>query len=145
MAAAQPIVLSGTYTVAAGANQLPPASSYAMNFAIVTDQGPARLYWSDGATWSKAQNKVYTYSGTTDGSGNWSVTYPSAFATVPNVQPVLNNPTDLMVFKLTVSTVNGFTINVVQRAKLTVLGIDLLGFLATAVSGQSLTALVVET
>lgn len=138
MAAPQPIVLSGTYTLAG----LPPAASYALNFAWVTDQGAPRLYYSDGTNWWQANKRTETYSGTTDASGNWTVVFPIAFPSTPNIQPVLVNPSNAAVFTLTASSASGFTVNVGIRASLTVLGISLLSFAVTPVSGQAVNALV---
>lgn len=137
----QPIVLAGTYTVAG----LPAAESYPMNFAWVTDDPVnPQLYWSNGTSWKQSAKRQESFSGTTDGSGNFSGTFTPSFSTAPNTQPVIVNGTDLMVFRLTANSVSGFTVNVVQRVKLTVLGIDLLSFNATPVSGQAVKVMVFE-
>jgi len=60
-------------------------------------------------------NATVKLTGTTDSSGNFTFAYPAAYPTLPNVQPVIMGGTNTQTFKLTASTVNGFTVNVVNR------------------------------
>lgn len=81
---------------------------------------------------------VATYSGTTAATtGIYSVTYPVAYASVPNVQlsNITTNPRDVVM--LTSSSTTGFTIQVQRR-------VDVLGLLPTYsnVSGVTVNALV---
>lgn len=142
MSVTQSIVIPGLWTV----STLPPASSEAQHVAWVSDWpglGMA-LVLSNGVSWSLARGyREEDYSGTTDGSGNYTVAYSAAFGATPNVQPVIVNATDSQFFKLTSSNTTGFTVQVRERASLTVLGINLLSFATTAVSGASVRVLVV--
>ena len=86
-------------------------------------------------TWNL--NASIKVTGTTNASGNFTFTYPSALAAIPNVQPVIVNGTNTQTFKLTSNTTTGFTVNVVNR-------VDVVGLLPTyvAVSGASVAVLI---
>lgn len=88
--------------------------------------------------------RIERYSGTTDVSGNWTVVYPTAFTTVPQVQLQLSNPTTEYNSRLITTSTTGFTCNVYQRTSLTVLSLSLLSFATTAVSSVNIRALVIE-
>lgn len=88
--------------------------------------------------------RIERYSGTTDGSGNWTVTYSPAFSTTPQVQLQLTSPTTEQTCRLTSSTSTGFTANVSSRNSLTVLGLSLLSFATSAVASAPLKAIVIE-
>lgn len=85
---------------------------------------------------------IKTYLGTTDGSGNYSVTYSPSYIAIPDVQPQLQNGTPTQVVRLTVSTTAGFTVQVTNRASTTLLGIEVLLATTTPVSGASVSVLV---
>lgn len=80
--------------------------------------------------------------GTTDGSGNYTVTYGTAYPATPDVQPQLQAGTPSQVVRITASSTTGFTVNVTNRASVTILGIDVLLATTTAVSGASVSVLV---
>lgn len=86
--------------------------------------------------------RIETYTGTTDGSGNYTVTYGTAFSTVPDVQPQLQAGTTSQVVRITSSTTTGFTVNVTNRASVTLLSIEVLLAATTPVSGASVGVLV---
>lgn len=88
--------------------------------------------------------RIETYTGTTDGSGNFTVTYSPAFSVTPDVQPQLQAGTASQVVRITSSTSTGFTVQVTNRSSATVLGIELLLASTTPVSGSSLGVLVVQ-
>lgn len=88
--------------------------------------------------------RIDTYLGTTDGSGNYTITYPEAFSTVPDVQPQLQAGTPSQVVRITSSTTTGFTVQVTNRASVNLLGFELLLAATTPVSGASVGVLVVE-
>lgn len=83
--------------------------------------------------------RIETYSGTTNGSGVYSVTFGTPFASAPNVQPVIVAPTDAQMIKLTAVSTTGFTVTVRTRN-------DVLGLLPTwsNVSGADVMILVTE-
>lgn len=87
--------------------------------------------------------RLETYIGTTDASGLFTVTYPAAFAVIPNVQPEPPSVANYTWIKVS-STTTGFSLRLIQRASLTVLGLELLAATFTNVAGASAKALVVE-
>lgn len=87
--------------------------------------------------------RTETYTGSTDANGLIAVTYPTAFATVPNVQPG-PPPSSDMSWVLVSSTATGFSIRLVQRAVLTVLALQVLAGTVTNVVGSPARVLVVE-
>lgn len=86
--------------------------------------------------------RVETYLGTTDASGNYTVTYGTAFSTIPDVQPQLQAGTASQVARITASSTTGFTVNVTNRASVTLLGIEVLLAATTPVNGASVGVLV---
>lgn len=59
--------------------------------------------------------RVETYLGTTNASGDYTVTYATAFATAPDVRPQLQSPTDTQTVRITSSTTTGFTVKARSR------------------------------
>jgi hypothetical protein len=102
---------------------------------------------STGTKWNPISCKrIETYTGTTDGSGNYSVVYAVPFDTVPHVIPVVGPATAPNVrVKPTVSTVNGFTVNTNTNSGVSILGIDVLLLAASNVPTVAVRVLVVET
>lgn len=88
--------------------------------------------------------KQETFVGTTDGSGNYTVTYSVAYSTTPDVQPQLQAGTPSQVVRITASSTTGFTVNVTNRTSANLLGIDVLLATTTVVSGASVGVLVTE-
>lgn len=87
--------------------------------------------------------RIETYAATTDANGLITVTYPTAFSAVPNVQPG-PVPDSTMSWVLVSSTTTGFSVRLVQRAVLTVLSVQVLAGLVTNVAGSAAQVLVVE-
>lgn len=87
--------------------------------------------------------RMETYTGTTDAAGLITVTYLTPFAAIPNVQPG-PVPSSDMVWALVSSTVNGFSIRLVQRATVTLLAVQVLLGTVTNVVGSPAQVLVVE-
>lgn len=87
--------------------------------------------------------RIETYTGTTDANGLITVTYPTSFGAVPNIQPEPVLSSDMVWVKVS-STVNGFSIRLVQRGVLTVLSLQVLAGTVTNVAGTSAQVLVVE-
>lgn len=87
--------------------------------------------------------RLETYVGVTDGIGLYTVTYPTPFAAVPHVQPgPVTDSTHSWV--MVTSTVNGFSLRLVQRSVLTVLAVQVLAGVVSNVSGAAARVLVVE-
>lgn len=87
--------------------------------------------------------RIETYTGTTNASGQVTVTYSSAFSTVPNVQtppPALAN----QIWTLTSSTTTGFTAMLSQRNVVTLLGLEVLLGAVVPVSGSAAQIVVIE-
>lgn len=89
---------------------------------------------------------VFTkYSGTTNSSGEYTVTYPVEKDVIPNVQPVLRGQSNTnQICMLQSSTTTGFTVKVVQRNTTTLLGIVVLQETVSNVNGATVDVLVTE-
>lgn len=87
--------------------------------------------------------RTETYTGSTDANGLITVTYPTPFSVVPNVQPG-PPPSSDMSWVLVSSTTTGFSLRLVQRAVLTVLSLQVLAGTVTSVAGSPARVLVVE-
>lgn len=101
---------------------------------------------SDGAQWRQINCKRFEcFNGSTDASGNYSVSYVTPYAAIPNVQPVTYPPASATTrVRVTASTVNGFTVKTETNAGVTVLGIDVLSLATANVAGVPVRILVVE-
>lgn len=89
--------------------------------------------------------RIVTYSGTSDANGAYSATFSPAFSVAPNIQANITNQSATNQFlRVTSVTTTGFTVNVFQRASLTVLGLELIAASVTNVSGAAIDVLVVE-
>ncbi len=88
--------------------------------------------------------RVETYLGTTDGSGNYTVTYAVPFSTAPDIQPQLQVGSANNGIYITSSTTTGFTVHAYQRAVLSLLGLELLAGIPTNLTGVSVGVLVTQ-
>ena len=86
--------------------------------------------------------KVETFNGVTNASGNYTVTYATPYATVPDVQPQLTAGTPCQVVRITASTTTGFTVQVTNRGSVTLLAIEILLAATTLVSAAAVSVLV---
>lgn len=86
--------------------------------------------------------RVETYTGVTNASGNFSVTYPTPFPVIPDVQPQLTAGTPSQVVRIVANTINGFTVNVTNRASVTLLAVEVLLAATTPVVGAAVSVLV---
>lgn len=91
---------------------------------------------------ASAVKRIDTYTGTTDANGLLTITYTSAFATVPSVQPEPPTASNQVWTKVT-STTTGCSLRLVQRAAVTVLGLEVLLAGTTNVAGASARVVVV--
>lgn len=92
---------------------------------------------------SGISKRIETYTANTDANGLVTVTYATPFPAIPNVQPGPPPSAD-MAWILVSSTVNGFSVRLVQRAVLTVLSVQVLAGLVTNVANSPARILVVE-
>lgn len=99
---------------------------------------PSRLSSALGELAARAS---VLYSGTTAGSGTFSVVYPTAYANVPVVNPQIvggtNNPWQFL--RLTSSTTTGFTVTAYESAIVDVMGVNVVSGEPTTVNGVSVT------
>jgi hypothetical protein len=56
-----------------------------------------------------------TYSGTTSGSGTYTVTFGTSYSSAPNIQAKIVGGTNTNLIKITSVSTNGFTVTVVNR------------------------------
>lgn len=73
---------------------------------------------------STAIKRQETYSGTTNASGVYSVTFPAAFPVAPNIQANIIGATDTQNIRITSITTTGFSVLVRNR-------VDVIGLLPT--------------
>lgn len=88
--------------------------------------------------------RIETFLGTTDGSGNYTVTFGTAYASIPDIQPQLQAGTPSQVVRITARSTTGFTVQVTNRGSVNLLGFEILLAATTAVSGSSVSVLVTE-
>lgn len=83
--------------------------------------------------------RTEAYSGTTNASGNYTVTFGSAYSAAPNIQANIINGTNTNLIKISSISTTGFTVNVVTR-------VDVVGLLPTYnnVNGASVDVLITE-
>lgn len=127
--------LSGGTITTSGTLSLPNVGT-AGSYGLITTDEQGRV---------SAVKKHYTYSGVTNSSGDYSVTFsPITFGATPNIQANVIGGTDL--YRTTISSVSstGFTVHVVIQNTNTILGIVNLVSSTTAVNGASIQALITE-
>lgn len=89
--------------------------------------------------------RIESYSGTTNASGNYTVTFGTAYAVAPNVQATIPNQAAVNQFiKVTSVSTTGFTVNVFQRNSVTLLAVDVLLSTTTNVNGAPVDVMVLE-
>jgi hypothetical protein len=137
-----PDVLPGTYTL----GTIPVASANYHKIAWVTDRpGGPGFMMSDGSAWVIPNKRIESYSGTTNGSGDFTVVYSPAFSSAPNVQPVTYPPADgITRVRVTSADASGFTVRTERNASVTILSIDVLSIGVSGVSGVPVRVLVTE-
>lgn len=110
-------------------------------------QGPTGATGETGATGLQGPpgpSTVTTYSGTTSGSGTYSVTFSTAFASTPNVTASLIGGTSNQYAAVTSRSTTGFTVTVYTRPVVSVLGIDVLAGSPTTTNGLTVDVIVVS-
>lgn len=151
----KPVLFSGNYSDLVGRPALAAvATSGAYGDLTGKPAIPAAQVQSDwnassglGAILNKpaipSVKRMEPYIGTTDASGLFTVTYPVAFSAIPNIQPEPPSVANYTWIKVSSST-TGFSLRLIQRASITVLGFELLAATFTNVAGAAAKALVVE-
>jgi len=105
------------------------------------DVGPAGAKGNTGAAGADAK-RIDTYTGTTDANGLVTIAYTSAFAAIPSIQPEPPTASNQVWVKVT-STTTGCSLRLVQRAAVTVLGLEVLLAGTTNVAGAPARVVVV--
>lgn len=107
-------------------------------------QGPKGETGETGAQGAPGiSRRIETYTGVTNGSGDYTVVYSTAFSTTPKVVPSLVTASQSLTYRVSNSTTTGFTIRVEQRASVTVLSLQVVGFATTAVAGAGVNVIVI--
>lgn len=81
--------------------------------------------------------RMETFSGVTDASGNFTVTYATAYPAIPHVNPQLTAGTPSQVVRVVASTATGFTVNATNRSSVTLLAVEVLLAATTPVVGAA--------
>lgn len=95
---------------------------------------------------SPVAKRQLTFTGTTDVSGNYNITFSPAFSVAPNIQASITNQgsNTNQFIKVVSSSTTGATVNVFQRNAVTLLGIEVLLAATTNVSGATVDILITE-
>lgn len=95
---------------------------------------------------ANSARRIDFYSGQTNGSGAYTVVYPTPFPAgkIPSVQPSLTNPSTGRRFRVSASTETGFTVIVEDPVSVVVLSVSVLGVGVTTVPSQAMTVVVVS-
>lgn len=143
-----PTIPSTTSQISEGSNlYYTDARSRAAISLTTTGSGAATYNSSTGVLnvpTPATPRRIETYTGTTNASGNYTVTYSTAFANVPDIQPQMQAGNFNQFIRITSSTTTGFTVQVAQRNSVTLLGIEVLLASTVVVNGASVGVLVTE-
>ena len=139
-------MIEGSFTIAS-LNSLYPASPELFGRAAYVSNrvGGAGNMICDGVGWviPAAYKRIDTYTGTTDASGNLTITYPTVFPASPHVNPVTKPPADSITrVRVTAESVSGCTIKSEKNATVNLLRIDILGIGTANVAGVPVGVLV---
>lgn len=85
-----------------------------------------------------------TYSGNTNSSGNYTVIFSNSFSVAPNIQANIIGGTDTQVLKVVSVSTTGFTINVIDRTPVSILGVNVLPGSVSNVNGAFIDVIVTE-
>jgi len=115
-----------------------------------TISGQVNADWNSTSGASEILNKPTlkrqeTYSGTTNSSGVYTVTFGTSYSVVPNIQAsIINQSSTDQFLRISAISTTGFTINVFERVPTTLLGISLLPGSVANVNGAEVNILVTE-
>lgn len=140
-------MIFGTFTVAGLNSDYPPnVADFAGRYAYCSDKpGGAGFMVCDGVSWTSPLKRVETFAGTTDATGNYSITYSPAYGATPHVSPVIYPPGDSITrVRLTAASATGFTVKTEKNATVNLLGVDILGIGTGNVASVPVRVLVVE-
>lgn len=120
------------------------AASNDGKLAYVSDT--KQLMLSNGTSWVAVTTKrVETYNGTTNASGDYTVTFATQYGTTPHVNPVCYPPADSTTrVRVTAVSTTGFTVKTERNPSVDVLGIAVLQVGTANVTGVPVRVVVVE-
>lgn len=145
----------GTYVLAfyAGDSATAPITAYIYDTTsvatpdginvIIPNSNPTKGRW---IKWDFDINSIgaATYSGTTNGSGVYSVTYGTAYASTPKVVAQIRGGSIGQNCVLTSSTTSGFSVSAYEYDQTSILGITVFEVTTTPVTGATIDVLVFE-
>lgn len=128
--------------------------SLAVDYALVKNKPtiPAAQVnsdWNSVSGVSQILNKptikrIETYTGTTNGSGTYTVTYGTAFGSKPKVLVSYEGSNNKANVFVSSSSTTGFTITTTQYNAITALGFEVLAGAPTALTGATVNVIVIE-
>lgn len=142
----KPTLFSGAYTDLTGKPTLFSGSYLDLTNKPTIPAAQVQSDWNATSGVSLILNKptiptvrrVETFSGVTDSSGNFTVTYSTAYPAAPHVNPQIIAGTPSQVVRVTASSTTGFTVNATNRATVTLLATEVLLAATTPVVGASI-------
>ena len=132
----KPTLFSGNYNDLSNKPSIPANTNQLTNGSGFITSVPAQSWAS--ITGKPTFKKQETFSGNTNASGVFTVTFATAYAVAPNIQANIINAADSQIIKMVVST-TGFTVTVRNR-------VDVIGLLPTwvNVTGANVDILITE-
>lgn len=141
----KPALFSGAYTDLIGKPTLFSGSYLDLTNKPIIPAAQVQSDWSAVSGVSLILNKptiptvrrMETFSGVTDATGNFTITYSPAYPAIPHVNPQLTSGTPSQVVRVVASTATGFTVNATNRATVTLLATEVLLAATTPVVGAA--------
>jgi hypothetical protein len=112
-----------------------------------TSQMTSRVIGIDkqGFTFPTDIKRTETYSGTTNASGAYTVTFPTSYSTTPNIQAnIVNQSATNQYLRISSISTTGFTVNAYERSGINILGNIVLLSSVSNVSGATIHVLITE-
>lgn len=106
--------------------------------------GNGRWIRQDNCNYPIIPKRQETYSGITDASGNYTITFGTAYSVIPNIQANIVGGTSLQRSTISAISTTGFTINVVSQNTNNLLGIISLLSSTTVVNGAAIDVVITE-
>ncbi len=133
------VSLSGSYINPSWITSL-PYSKITGTPIIYSFTGNSTQYVKGDGTYGR---RAIPYSGTTSGSGTYSVTFSSSYSVAPNIQANIVGGTPNQFITMVVST-TGFTVTVYQRNTVNLLATEILLGTTVLVNGSNVDVLITE-
>lgn len=117
------VAISSTNLTVGGTNPVTSSGTITVNLSNTGTSGTYGIVVTDAQGRVTSGKRQQPYSGVTDASGNYTVTFSTAYSVAPNIQVCLINP-NVRDTQIPTVTATGFTINIQRRT-------DVLGLLPT--------------